>query len=66
MALPAPKRNEAYTAYVSRMHKYVKRNKNAVRGIYKGRGKNRKLDLPALTKKIGRAWRSRPKTRGRK
>ena len=66
MALPKPKRNEAYTAYVSRVHKYVKRNKDAVRGIYKGRGKNRKLDMPALTKKIGRAWRARPKTRGRK
>jgi hypothetical protein len=45
------------------MHKYVKRNKTAVRGIYKGRGKNRKLDMPALTKKIGAAWRRRPKTR---
>ena len=66
MALPAPKRNEAYTSYVSRMHKYVKRNKTAVRGIYKGRGKNRKLDMPALTKKIGAAWRRRPKTKGRK
>jgi|TARA_R100000482_G_C5130569_1_gene151609 hypothetical protein len=61
VALPTPKRNEAYTAYVSRMHKYVKRNKQAVRGIYKGRGKNRKLDMPALTKKIGASWRRRPK-----
>lgn len=66
MALPKPKRNEAYTSYVSRMHKYVKRNKTAVRGIYKGRGKNRKLDMPALTKKIARQWKLRPKTRGRK
>lgn len=66
MALPTPKRNEAYTSYVSRVHKYVKRNKTAVRGIYKGRGKNRKLDMPALTKKIGASWRRRPKTKGRK
>ena len=63
MALPTPKRNEAYTAYVSRVHRYIKRNKTAVRGIYKGRGKNRKLDMPALTKKIGAAWRRRPKTK---
>lgn len=63
MPLPKPKRSESYTQFVSRCHKYVKRNKTAVRGIYKGRGKNRKLNMPELTKKIGRAWRSGTKTR---
>lgn len=63
MPLPKPKRTEAYTEYVSRMHRYVKRNKTAIRGIYKGRGKNRKLDMPTLTKKIGRAWKLGKKSR---
>lgn len=57
MPLPKPKRKEAYTEYVARCHKHVKRNKTAVKGVHVGRGKNRKLHMPSLTKKIGRAWR---------
>lgn len=57
MPLPTPKRRESYTDYVSRVHRHVKRNKNAVRGIYQGRGKNRKLHMPSVTKKISVAWR---------
>lgn len=61
MGLPVPKRNETYHSFVARCHRYVKRNPSAVRGIYNGRGKNRKLDMPSLTKKIASAWKRRPK-----
>lgn len=59
MPLPKPKKREGYREYVSRCHRYVKRNKTAVRGVYQGRGKNRKLNLPELTKKIARSWKKR-------
>ena len=63
LGLPVPKRRETYHSFVSRCHRYVKRNPTAVRGIYTGRGKNKKLNLPALTKKIATAWKRRAKTK---
>lgn len=63
LALPKPKRNETYHSFVARCHRYIKRNPSAVRGIFNGRGKNRKLDMPALTKKIASAWNRRPKSK---
>ena len=61
MPLPKPKRNESYTDFVARCHRYMKRNKGAIRGIYTGRGKNRKLNMPVATKKIALAWKRRKK-----
>lgn len=61
MPLPKPKRNESYTDFVGRCHRYIKRNKTAVRGVYTGRGKNRKLNMPVATKKIAQAWKKRKK-----
>lgn len=63
MGLPKVKSRESYTEYVSRVHKYVKRNPTAVRGIYTGRGKNKKLNMPELTKKIARSWKMGTKNR---
>lgn len=58
MAFPKPKRREAYTAYVRRAFNYVKRNKTALRGSYKGRGKNRTLDATVVMARIGKEWRA--------
>lgn len=64
MAFPKPKAREQYTAYVKRSFAYVKRNKDSLRGAYKGRGKNRILDATVVMKRIGKEWRSH--TRGKK
>lgn len=61
MALPKPKKSESYHSYVARCHRYIKRNPGAVRGIYTGRGKNKKLNLPEVTKKISRSWKRKGK-----
>lgn len=57
MAIPAPKRRETYQKYVSRVFKYAKRNKTAVRGAYQGRGKNKTFHAQPVMKAIGVQWR---------
>ncbi len=64
MAFPTPKGREKYTAYVKRCFAYVKRNKAALRGAYKGRGKERILDATVVMSRIGKEWRRH--TRGKK
>lgn len=63
MAFPEPKKREAYTSYVKRAFRYVKRNPSSVRGAYKGRGKNRKLDASMVMSKIGKKWRAHTRRR---
>lgn len=63
MAFPKPKPRESYTAYVRRAFNYVKRNKSSLRGSYKGRGKNRKLDATVVMARIGKEWRRHSRRR---
>lgn len=63
MAFPKPKPRESYTAYVRRAFNYVKRNKSSLRGSYKGRGKNRKLDATVVMARIGKEWRAHSRRR---
>jgi hypothetical protein len=58
MPFPKPKAREKYTAYVKRSFNYVKRNKTALRGSYKGRGKSRTLDAKVVMARIGKEWRA--------
>ena len=57
MALPTPKRRESYQKYVSRAFRYAKRNKSAVKGAYKGRGKKQTFHAQPVMKAIGVVWR---------
>jgi len=66
MAIPAPKRRESYQKYVSRVFKYAKRNKNAVKGAYTGKGKNRTFKAAPVMKKIGVEWRKHTRKMGGK
>lgn len=63
MPFPKPKGRETYTRYVKRAFNYVKRNKSSVRGAYKGRGKNRKIDATVIMKRIGKEWRAHSRRR---